>query len=65
MLLAYDMHAIMHTFDTCIMRYPGMTSVMTRCDILVHAYFFIFQVDTCCNYLQNYLEHAFQIVVVK
>jgi hypothetical protein len=36
-----------------------------RFDILVHAYFFIFQVGTCCNYLQNYLENAFQIVVVK
>jgi hypothetical protein len=50
------------TIDACDMPSCDMTPWP---DILVQAYFFFFQVDTCCNYLQNYSEHAFQIVVVK
>jgi hypothetical protein len=60
--LQQSMHA------TCVMRLPScdMTPWPDHGpDILVQAYFFIFQVDTCCNYLQNYLEHAFQVVVVN
>jgi hypothetical protein len=61
-------------YPDSIPRRPGADSPacdMPSCDmppwpdILVQAYFFIFQVDMCCNYLRNHLEHAFQIVVVK